>query len=216
VLDPEVNADYRRRRGKLHRVGHVYGEGHVPASARIAGDGHRGRVDRRHVNIWPRPHELQPHVHLGEEQLPVAVPESGTGVLGGLPSPAGLVPRGTGPAGEEVAERCLLVPDRLLERDTGDLVQPPQFLAGLHGSQVGVGLREICSGLLVVIPGVTPREGAVPYDPDAAERAVKHARLFEVRVGPALIRRTHELILPGVTVMDKLTRERGSGVSSPA
>src|SRR5207244_12955152 len=138
-------------------------------------------------------------------QAAVAVPEPGAGVVGGLAAVAGLVPRVAGAPGEEVAERDLLVPDRLLERDAGDLVQPVQAFAGLHGRQVGVGLGEVRPGLLAVVPAVPPRQGAVPHDADAAERAVKHAHLFEVRVGPALVSRPHERIVTEETNLDYAT-----------
>ena len=137
--------------------------------------------------------ECQRRVHLGEEQRAVAVPEPGPGELRGLPAGAGLIPRVAGAAGEEAGVRDLLVPDRLLKRDRGHLVQPRQFFGGFHGSQVGVRLGEVRLRLLAaVIPGVPPRKRPVPHDADASERAVQHAGLLRCRVRPALVRSPHK------------------------
>ena len=133
----------------------------VPAPTRVPRDGHRGRVDRCHVNIRPGPGQFQCRVHLGEERLPVAVPEPGARVRRGLAAVAGLVPRVPGPLREEVAERDLLVPDRLLEegRRTTSLRNVEVF-RGFHAGQVGVGLGEVRLGVLAVVPGVPPRRGS--------------------------------------------------------
>jgi len=56
------------------------------------------------------------------------------------------------------------------------------------------------------VPDVPPRQGAVPHDPDTAERAFERARLFDVWVSPALVSRPHDRILSGGNVMSKLTR----------
>ena len=113
VLDAQVHTHDGTGGGKMRGLGHLDGEGDVPAAARVAGDRHRARVERRRVDVRPGPGERQRPAHLGEEQLPVAV--------AGLP------------------------------------------------------------------PGQRP----VPHHADAAERAVQHARLFGVRIGPALVCRTH-------------------------
>ena len=103
-----------------------------------------------------------------------------------------LIPRVACAAGEEVGVRDLLVPDRLLKRDRGHLVQPRQFPGGFHSSQVGVRLGEVRLHLLAaVIPGVPPRKRPVPHDADASERAVQRAGLLRCRIRPALIRRPH-------------------------
>ena len=117
VREAQVHADSSAGRGKRGGRGHVDGEGDVPAPARIAGDRHRGRVERRRVDVRPRPGEGQRRAHPGEERPPVAVPEPRAGVLGVLPSAAGLVPRVASAPGEEAGERGLLVAERLLERD---------------------------------------------------------------------------------------------------
>ena len=149
------------------------------------------RVERRRVDVRPGPGERQRRARLGEEQLPVAVPEPRAGVLGALPPAAGLVPGVGGAPGEEAGERGLLVADRLLQRDAGHLVQPAEVLGGLHGGQVGAGLGVTRAGVLVAVAGLPPGQGAVPDHADAAERAVQHAHLFGVGVGPALVCRTH-------------------------
>ena len=96
MRDAQVHAGNGTRRRERRGLGHVDGEGDVPAPARVAGDRHRARVERRRVDVRPRPGELQRRARLGEEQLPLAVPESRPGVLGALPPGAGLVP-GTQP-----------------------------------------------------------------------------------------------------------------------
>ena len=118
VLDAEVHARQQRPvAGSCSRASDLDGEGDVPAPARITGDGHRGRVDRRRVNVRPGPHELQWRAHLREPQRAVPVPEPRPGVLGGLPAVAGLEARVAGTLGEEIGVGDLLVPDRLLKRD---------------------------------------------------------------------------------------------------
>jgi len=191
VGDPEVNADDPARGGELLRVGYVNGERDVPASAGITGDCHRRRVDRGGVDAGPGPGECQRRIHLGQVQAAVAPPEPGPGVLRGLPTVPRLEPRIPGPLGEERGVGGLLVPDRLLQRDAGHLVQPGQFLGGFHGGQVGVRLGEGHPGLLRLVPLAAPGQGPVPYDADAAERAVQHAGLLRVGVGPAFVRRSH-------------------------
>ena len=122
------------------------GERDVPASARVTGDGHRRRVDRRRVRRPATTTRTSAACPSSRGTAAVAPPEPGASVLGGLPTVPGLEPRVPGPAGEERGVRDLLVADRLLERDRGHLVQPRQFFGGFHGGQVGAGLGEARPG----------------------------------------------------------------------
>ena len=67
-----------------------------------------------------------------------------------------------------------------------------EFVGGFHGGQVGAGLAVGRPGLVGLVPLPTPREGLVPGDADAAERAVQHAGLHLIGVGPAFVRRPHD------------------------
>ena len=193
VGDPQINpggpASGRERLG----VGDVDGERDVPAAARVTGHRHRGRVDRGGIDTGPGPGERQRRVHLRQVQAAVAPPEPGPGVLRGLPPLPGLEPRIPGPPGEERRVGGLLVTDRLLQRNGRHLVQPRQFVGGLHGGQVGAGLGVGRPGLPGLVPLAAPGQGPVPPDhAHAAERAVQHAGLLLVRVRPALVRRPHD------------------------
>jgi hypothetical protein len=216
VLDTEVNADDSPGSGKLLRHAGLDGEGDVPPAVRLAGDRHRGRVDGGRVDVRPGPGESQRRVGLGQEQSAVPVAEPGAGVLGGLPATAGLEPRVAAPPGEEPRECGLLVPDGLLERDAGDLAQPPHALLRLHRRQVGAGLGIARPRLLVVVPLAAPGQGPVPHDADAAEGAVQHPPLHLVGIGPAPVRRPHsQKAYSSDRDRVSMTRERGSGVSFP-
>jgi hypothetical protein len=114
VLDAQVHAHDGADGGQRRGLGHLHGEGDVPAAARVAGDRHRARVERRRVDIRPGPGERQRRAHLGEEQPPVAVPEPGAGVRGGLPPGPGLVAGVAGAPGEEAGERGLLTEEAIM------------------------------------------------------------------------------------------------------
>src|SRR6185437_211971 len=129
----------------------------------------------------------------------------------------GLEPRVPGPLGEERGIGGLLVADRLLQRDAGHLVQPGQFFGGLHGGQVGAGLGVGRPSLLRLVPLAAPSQGPVPHDADAAERAVQHAGLLLVGVGPAFVRRSHEgKLYSMISRYAGVTRRRRSGIYSQA
>src|SRR6267378_3635426 len=138
-------------------------------------------------------------------------------VLRGVDVPLpGLESRIPGALSEERRVRDLLVADRLLERDGRHLVQPRQFVRGLHGGQVGVRLGESRPGLICLVPLMPPGQGLVPDHADAAERAVQHAGLHLVRIRTALVRRPHRYqayVIQSEYI--NVTRREGGGVSSP-
>ncbi|MCP2344778.1 hypothetical protein HD595_000900 [Nonomuraea roseoviolacea subsp. carminata] len=195
VRHAEIHGDHGARRREPVGNGDIGGEGDVPPSARVPGDGHRGRVDGRRVHLGPGPDECQGRVHLREEQSPVSVAEPRAGVFGRLPSGSGLVARMSGASGEEVRERRLLVPDRLLQRHRRHLVQPCQLVGGLHRGEVGVRLDKADLRLLGAVSVAPPGQGAVPDDAYAPERAIQRTGLLRRRVRPALVRRPHRSIL---------------------
>ena len=147
--------------------------------------------------------------HLGQPQLAAAHGERAAGVVRALPGAAGLEPRVPGTPGEERAERLVLVPQRLLQRHRGHLVQERQIRVLLHRGQRPVGLR-VRRGLALQVPaGLAGGQGAVPHDPDAAERAVQHRLLRLVGVGPAPVCRSHRYRV--ARVIEKLREPRRTG-----
>ena len=107
VLDAEVHAHDGARRGQLLRVGDLDSEGDVPASARVTGDGHRGRVEPGRVDVRPRPHENQRGRGLRQPQRAVLHAERRTGIGRGLAPLAGLEPGVAGaPAKNACGTRC--------------------------------------------------------------------------------------------------------------
>ena len=164
--DARVDADDRGAgRVRLDRA--LAQQGHEPASGGVAADGHRGRF--RAVRQGPGPYDGQRCGHLGEVQLAVAVPECRPGVRrrpGFLPR---LVPGVAGLLLPESGVCGLQVPQGLLERDAGYLVEIAEvvgvFPLGQHRGGLEVGD--------VFVP-LVPRRGAgfereVPYLTDAAE-----------------------------------------------
>ena len=87
--------------------------------------------------------------------------------------------------------RPWLVPQRLLERHAGDLVQECQVRVLLHLGRRPVGLR-IGRALALKMPAGGPGgQRPVPHDPDTPERAVEHLLLRLVGVCPASVRHSH-------------------------
>ena len=191
LRNAEVDTDHAARLRQGFEGTDVDGEGHVPAPVALPGDDHHRGVQHGHVHIRPGPHEADRSSHLGQPQLAAPHSERAAGVVRGLPGAAGLEPRVTGAAGEERAERLMLVPQRLLQRHTGYFVQERQDRVLLHGGQRLVGLRVRGACALQVPARTTSGQGAVPHDPDAAERARQHLLLRLVGVGPAPVCRPH-------------------------
>src|SRR5664280_3403030 len=157
---------------------------HRPAGSRDTVTVVGSRVAR--VDVRPRPHDPQRCRGFRESQFALAPPERRPGVGRGLLYPAGFEPGEPGALPEEGLERGVLVPQGLLQRDRGNLVQPPVFGCFLQRGQRGVGVlvgRRLVFGGVAGLPG---GQGAVPDDADAPECAVQHRRLFGVRVGPNL------------------------------
>ena len=156
VLDAQVHADHGAGRREAAGIGDVHGEGDVPAPARIPGDRHRGRVDRRRVDARPRPHEASGVLILARNSAR----------------------RGTGTPERVYSADCRPLRDlyrgyraRLAKKlvnaacwcriaccsgteDTS--FSHASSSVALHGGQVGVGLGEARPGLLAVVPGVPP------------------------------------------------------------
>src|SRR6266851_10480524 len=98
-------------------------EGHEPSPGRVTDYGHRRGIKGGRVDVRPGPHIPQRSARLGEPQVARPHPECGAGVGGALASAPGLEPGIAGAFLEERPERLLLVPQRLLERDRGYLVE---------------------------------------------------------------------------------------------
>ena len=196
ILNAQIHTNHSTSCGQLLRFSCIHGKRNIPAPARITGNYHRRRIDHCRINIRPRPHERQWHIHFSEEQLTATVPESRTSVLSRLTTSAGLIPRVPCTFQKKVSICNLLMPDHLLQRNRRNLIQPSQFFCAFHSSQVSISLGEICLHLLVMVPGVPPGEGPVPDSAYTPERTVQHAGLLRRRVRPALIRcpHTHYLI----------------------
>lgn len=116
------------------------------ATARVAG----GVPAVDHDQAPPCPGRLvSDHAaDLGEEKPALAVPEPGARVLRGLPAGAGLVPGVAGTPREEVAERDLLVADRLLERrclQKAEDLTPDQTRTHWAAREVARELRQLSS-----------------------------------------------------------------------
>ena len=101
--------------GKLFRAGGVNGEGNVPASARIPGDGHRrwvkGGRDRCPAMTTRTPAGV---LVLASRSTPPRMENAARVYVADCLAVAGLEPRVPGPLGEERLERRVLVPERLL------------------------------------------------------------------------------------------------------
>ena len=171
--------------------GGLGGEGDVPASVRLPGDDHHRRVQRGQVHVGPGPDEPDRSGHLGQPQFAAAQGERRPGVVRGLAGAAGLEPRVPGAPGEERGERLVLVPQSLLQRHAGHLVQECQAGVLLHSGQRPVGLRVGRARAVGGVAGLAGGQSTVPHHPDAAERARQYLLLRRVGVGPAPECRPH-------------------------
>jgi|GEM_PF-2267885 len=183
----EVDADSMPGWWERFGVVRLDGKGDVPAAVRLPRDNDHSRLERGHVDIWPRPGEPQRRVHLGQPQLTAAHGERAASIVCGLPGAAGLESGIAGAAGEERRERLVLVAQCLLQRHRGHLVEECQIRVPLHRSQRSV-RRRIRRALALGMPASTAvGQSPVPHNPDAAERAVEYCLLLLVGVGAASV-----------------------------
>jgi hypothetical protein len=163
-------------------------------------------------------------------QPAVVVPERGPGVLRRR---AGFFPRlEPGVAGmpvPEPGERRLQVPQRLLQRDTGHLVEVGQVTGAFPLGQQRGGLEVGHVFVLLVPCRGAGFEREVPYLADAAERPGQLRRLLRGRIEAVLICPLHDLHhiehTSGNLCMDAARHARGrqrrflpglkAGVSTP-
>lgn len=192
VLQAEVDTD--RMPGLRKRSGcvRIHCERHVPPAVRIAGDHDRARVESAHLHVVEGPHETQRRIRLRGRQLAAAHAERRACVVRGLPRRTPLEARIPGSAGEEVGERGMLMPQRLLQRNAGDLAEGRQVPTAFPGRQRGVGL--LVGGPLPfdVIGTVPLGECLVPHEAHTPEGAIKQGGLLRIRVCAALVRRPHD------------------------
>jgi hypothetical protein len=216
VADPQVDPDRPAGCGQRRRLGHLRVEGGVPASVRLAGDSHAGRLQKGRVDLRPRPDQSQRRVRLGQPQLPILPAKRATGIAGRLPAATGLESRVAGAPGGERVDGVMLVPQRLLQRHRGHLIQEGQLGQPLHGGQGRVRLPVGSAFALGHPAGVACGPGAVPYDPDAPERSGQHDLLLGVRVGPAPVRHSHPATVHRVSDMVCAMPRRPEGQGSLA
>lgn len=203
VLDAQIDADLAAGHRLGVRIGGFDGEGPEPAAVRVAGDDDRGRVESGEVDLAEGPHECQWRRGLRQAQLAFAHAKRRARVVRGLARIAILESRVLGPSSEEVREGAVLVAQDLLQRHAGDLVQEGEVLGLLPSGQCRIGFA-VGGAFAVRMPGVVALgQRLVPHQPHTAERAGQHARLFVVRVSPALVRRSHTLCLTERTFMCK-------------
>ena len=191
---------------RFHRV--LKQHRHEPAARCIAGHRDRGRG-----TVWHRTRKtnVERVAHLRQMQLTVKPAECTGGVFDGLAALAGFETRISGTLGEEVGERRLLMPQGLLQRHGGHLLQERRVWRllerGQHCGHVVVAqrlsLHPICTGAL--------RECPVPYETGASHRSAQHGGLFLCGVEPELVRLLHTISVAHVRQQMKV----GSAGSSP-
>jgi hypothetical protein len=196
MSQPHVYPDAPTCGRKKRRIGHVSVEGHEPASGRVPCHSHRRGIKADNVYAWPSPHEPQWLAHLRQPQRAAVHRERVAGIGGGLAAVPGLEPRIAGTPGEERLECSVLMPQCLLERHAGHLVQKRQFLIFLHLGQRRVRCSVGQALSFGVVEPVPVRQSPVPHDADASERAREHALLRLIGIGPAPVSRPHSYTKP--------------------
>jgi len=190
VGESQIDADrtvrfWQRVNGRV-----VHEKRHMPTAGRVAGHCYCRRVVRD-VTVES---DVQRFTHFGEcQSLFGLVPsERGSRVLGGVVSGVSRFELWvSGPFREEVAERCLLVTQRLLQRDRRHFVQPFKAVALFESGQVG-GCLVVTGSCLVFVPGVgAVCEGPVPDHSDTSERARQGVGLLPCGVEPKPVRSLH-------------------------
>jgi hypothetical protein len=178
---PGVNADLRL--GWRQRMdGRVLDpQRDVPAASRVAADGHGAWLATFGQRAGPADVEWPGQPDQGE--LPVLEAEGRARVLGGVTLPSlGLEPRIASTTCPEGHEGALEVPQALLKRNRGHLVQERQLLSPLPGGEHRRGLR-VGEPSLFGVPGSRPDvQRPVVDHAHAPERAAQHGRLLGRRV----------------------------------
>ena len=191
VADPQVDPDRPAGCGQRRWVGHLRVEGGVPASVRVAGDSHAGRFQEDRVDLRPRPDQSQRRLRLGQPQPPMLPAKRAAGVAGRLPAATRRASWVAGTPGVKRVDGAMLVPQRLLQRHRGHLIQEAQLGQTFHSGQRRVRLPVGGAFALGRPAGVAGGQSAVPHNPDAPERSGQHDLLLGVRVGPAFVRHSH-------------------------
>jgi hypothetical protein len=197
----DVNAHVLTSRWQRRRTRAIHLESYEPASSRVADNSNRGRVERCDLYIGPRPCELDRTGDLRQPEPAATHAERRPSVVGGLAAMPGLKPRIAGTLGEERRERSVLVPQCLLQRHRGHLVQERQVRIPFHGGQHPAGLGVGETFAFGPPPGLPLGEDPVPHHPDAAERTRQHLLLRLVGVCPAPVGHSHVYRLARTTVI---------------
>ncbi len=176
ALEPQVHTNAALDRRELLNGVIVHQQRHMPAPSRGKADRHGGR--RATFRDLPTPTDRQRFRALGQEQLPIAPTESRAAELCRSTIALLLERRVFRPLGEEAGERRLEMPQRLLQRDAGDLVEELQvvllFPGGEHGTGLGVGDR-----LALRCPGrAASIQRSVVNQAHASERPAQERLLF--------------------------------------
>jgi hypothetical protein len=168
----------------------------IPPPARIAGEADRGRLQRRRVQVGPRPPDPQGRGGLGQGQLSPLPEQRRPGTDRGPLAVPGREPWVTGPLGKRRAERGAPVPQR--PPPTAPTTPRPATSArGLSSvrsapRRSGGSRSRPCPAHHVRAAG----QARVPDDTHPPERGGQHHRLLGVRVHPDPVRRPHSHIFP--------------------
>lgn len=143
ALEPQVHTDAALDGRELLNGVIVHQQGHMPTPSGRKADRHGGRG----ATFWdlPTPTDRQRFRALGQEQLPIAPAKGRAAELCRSTIALLLEGRVFRPFREEVGKRRLEMPQRLLQRNAGDLVEELQVVlllpGGEHGTGLGVGDR---------------------------------------------------------------------------
>ena len=152
----------------------------MPSAGRVEADGQGGRVGV--LGERPAPVDVERGVHLGQGHLAAGEAECGASERGAPAVALALELGVAGPLLEEVGVGHLQVPQGLLERDAGHVVEEGQvglFLPGGHGAVLGW----VADGLLAVGPGFAPLgERLVVDQANAPERPAQEVLLGDGRI----------------------------------
>jgi hypothetical protein len=143
TLEPQVHTDAALDRWELPDRMVVHQQGHMPTPSRRKADRHSGR--RAAFRNLSAPTNRQRLLAFSQKQPPITPTESRASELSRSAIAFLLEVRVSSPLREEVGERRLEVPQCLLQRDAGDLVEELQIIlllpAGEHGAGLEIGDR---------------------------------------------------------------------------